>query len=314
MVNRRIVEPTPACRTANKRDDLASPIGAAVTALVLAIAALGGCLKSAAFSCAVETDCTRGGEVGICEPSGFCSFADPACPGGRRYGELSGSLANQCVGAENPDGGPDIDAPAAPFCDAVNEPALVGCWELEGNLLDGSGDNNNGTGTAVAFVAGQTGMAASLEAGARITVADSASLTPTALTIEGWIAPTSLPPAGRMGLLDNDGQYGMFLLPNGISCTSTIVLATTVAIPTGVFTHVACTYDGTTARFYLDGTELGSLGGGTPIGAGNNNGTVIGGNSPSGDPFLGRIDQVRVWSVVRTAQQICTAAGRTTCP
>ena len=29
---------------------------------------------------------------------------------------------------------------------------------------------------------------------------------------------------------------------------------------------------------------------------------------------IGAIDQLRVWNVARTAQQICTAAGKVTCP
>jgi hypothetical protein len=294
--------------------------------MALALALLGGCLKSAAFSCAVETDCTRGGELGTCEPTGFCSFADAACPGGRRYGELSGSLANQCVGGDNPDGGPPIDAPddldsgppAAPFCD-VNEPALVGCWEFEGNLTDGSGDDNNGTSTgavAVAFVAGQTGMAAQLTAMSRISVADSASLSPQALTIEGWIRPTNLPAGGaRQGVLDNNNSYGMFLISTPVVGLSCIGATVAIAITPNVFTHVACTYDAGGNRIYVDGTEVANVAAGGPLGAGDATGPVLGGNSNGSlDTLVGEIDQLRVWNVARTAQQVCTAAGRTTCP
>lgn len=62
--------------------------------LALVVAALGGCLRAADYHCAAATDC---GTNGVCQPGGRCSFADPGCASGQRFGELSGSLANQCV-------------------------------------------------------------------------------------------------------------------------------------------------------------------------------------------------------------------------
>jgi hypothetical protein len=294
--------------------------------LVLAVAPLAGCLKSAAFSCSVETDCTRGGEIGTCEPTGFCSFADASCPSGRRYGELSGALANVCVGMEPTPDAPDdqvdaaIDAPdappAAPFCDAAGEPTLVGCWEFEGNSNDASGDNNNGTNTNVVFVAGQVGMAAQLAANSHIQLADSVSLQPPAITIEGWIRPTSLPVGGsRQGIVDNNNSYGFFIVSNpapGLQCVGAGVA---VALTPNVYQHVACVYDATGNRIYLNGVEIAAIGPGAPLGAGDATGAVLGGNSNGQlDTLVGEIDQFRIWNVGRTAQQICTAAGLAVCP
>ena len=79
-------------------------------ALVVAAAAvLAGC-KSFAYQCASSTECTQaGGEVGTCESTGYCSFTDPACQSGRRYGEYAGGYSNECVGATtNPDSGADM--------------------------------------------------------------------------------------------------------------------------------------------------------------------------------------------------------------
>jgi biopolymer transport protein ExbB len=73
--------------------------------LLAAILASGGCLKNtAAFACTSDADCGTGGH---CEPVGFCSFADPGCDQGRRYGDLSGPYANQCVGFQLDAGRPD---------------------------------------------------------------------------------------------------------------------------------------------------------------------------------------------------------------
>lgn len=39
----------------------------------------------------------RGAEAGTCEADGFCSFEDPTCMSGRRYGGHSGSVGGSCV-------------------------------------------------------------------------------------------------------------------------------------------------------------------------------------------------------------------------
>lgn len=69
----------------------------ALAALAFA-GALVGC-KSFAYQCASSMECTQAGATGTCEPTGFCSFPDPSCESGRRYGEFAGgSYANACVG------------------------------------------------------------------------------------------------------------------------------------------------------------------------------------------------------------------------
>lgn len=80
--------------------------------LLLAAALSAGCLRKTEFQCQTSDQCSSGG---VCESSGYCSFADSECPGGRRYGELSGDLGGQCVSdAGGVDAGVDgatIDAP-----------------------------------------------------------------------------------------------------------------------------------------------------------------------------------------------------------
>ncbi len=65
------------------------------------------CSRSGAFECSSASDC--GGE-GRCESTGFCSFPDPGCESGHRYGEFADSLSNQCVTiADGSSGGTSID-------------------------------------------------------------------------------------------------------------------------------------------------------------------------------------------------------------
>ncbi|MBW2526944.1 MAG: hypothetical protein JRI23_22370 [Deltaproteobacteria bacterium] len=53
---------------------------------------------SVPFECSSDDQCVRGEEVGRCELTGYCSFADEECDSGWRYAELArGELAEQCV-------------------------------------------------------------------------------------------------------------------------------------------------------------------------------------------------------------------------
>ncbi len=62
--------------------------------LIAAAYASTGCWRDIAFQCSASAECS----LGTCEPTHFCSFDDPSCPNGRRYGEQSGMYANTCVG------------------------------------------------------------------------------------------------------------------------------------------------------------------------------------------------------------------------
>lgn len=84
---------------------------ALVLCAVLATSA--GCLRGTEFKCAVNDDCSA--TDAVCEPTGYCSFSDTECAGGRRYGELSGPLANQCVESTTDAG---VDAPTTGACPA----------------------------------------------------------------------------------------------------------------------------------------------------------------------------------------------------
>jgi hypothetical protein len=80
--------------------------------LMLLLAALTStaCLRSTEFHCSDDPSCGAGG---ACETTGYCSFVDPDCASGRRYGGASGSLANSCTdgGGSDADADTTIDAP-----------------------------------------------------------------------------------------------------------------------------------------------------------------------------------------------------------
>jgi hypothetical protein len=54
------------------------------------------------FGCRDDTQCVTPDGAGVCEVSGFCSFPDPSCASGRRYGKHAGDgLANTCTTPEH---------------------------------------------------------------------------------------------------------------------------------------------------------------------------------------------------------------------
>lgn len=82
----------------------------------IAIAVLAGaCDHREPYVCASSEQCVLGGTRGVCEPSGFCSFGDPACEGGRRYEPgASGGLGGTCVPA-------DLVPPPPEVCGALTQ-------------------------------------------------------------------------------------------------------------------------------------------------------------------------------------------------
>ena len=71
------------------------------------------------------------------------------------------------------------------------------------------------------------------------------------------------------------------------------------------WTHLAATYDGSTLRFYVNGTQAASravTGGITS----STNPLRIGGNSVWGEWFNGSIDEVRIYNRALTPAQIST--------
>jgi len=88
--------------------------------------------------------------------------------------------------------------------------------------------------------------------------------------------------------------------------TTTTLIASSGDLPENVWLHVAAVYDGATMELFLDGNSVGSTG---KTGALSGNPAVpvwIGGNptEPSGKPWRGRIDDVRVYDRALSAAEL----------
>lgn len=143
------------------------------------------------------------------------------------------------------------------------------------------------------------------------------ALVPSVITVEAWIQVASNFPLRGTIARKNPGagrESWLLRLENrrvnfSIRARSGLVAAfSTVRIATDVPTHVAATYDGTAIRLYINGrlvttrtARVGAIvntGGDLRIGQGDGTST---------EQFLGRLDEVRIWRVARSASQI--AAG-----
>lgn len=92
--------------------------------IIVAFATLAACRSHETIDCTTNDDCLQGGIPGVCMPSpiddsveNWCAFSDTSCPGGLRWGILSGDgIASICLAADG-DAGPldaGIDATVPP--------------------------------------------------------------------------------------------------------------------------------------------------------------------------------------------------------
>lgn len=198
----------------------------------------------------------------------------------------------------------DMVMPPSPLCDP-GDLDLRACFTFEGDTLDGSSYGNHAQSSPPAiFVADRNGGQALSTTTGATSNAGTTTLNVTTVTIKMWIKANTLPATGtRMGLLDSGGRYRMFLQPEGaVRCavTSGSMFEQTTPpglISVGTWHRVACTYDGTTLRVFVDGQERASapIVGTIPS---TTTGFFIGQNNPGGENFDGAIDDLQIWGSI----------------
>lgn len=194
--------------------------------------------------------------------------------------------------------------------------AAYGFNENQGSTTaDASGRGNTGTATNTTWTtAGRIGNALVFNGTTSlVTVADSASLDlTTAMTVEAWVFPTvTLGQWVSIVSKEQSGSLVYFLYARGtggpaqgvFTSGAEQILYGTTALPANTWSHVAATYDGSQQRLYVNGTQVANVA---------RTGTItastlplrIGGNTPYGNFFTGRIDEVRVYSRALSAAEI----------
>ena len=210
--------------------------------------------------------------------------------------------------------------PTAPTNTSAGNPGLVAAYPFdEGTgttVHDVSGNGNNGTISNVTWTtAGKYGDALVFNGtNALVTINDSSSLhLTTGMTLEAWVNPSTVTSAWRDVVykgndnyyLEATSSYNKVPVGGGQvgSPPSYAEAKGTAALPTNTWSFLSATYDGTTMRIYVNGTQVG-----TQAETGSlltsTNPLQIGGDSIFGQYFAGLIDEVRVYNVALTAAQI----------
>ncbi|WP_405918703.1 LamG-like jellyroll fold domain-containing protein [Streptomyces longwoodensis] len=122
-----------------------------------------------------------------------------------------------------------------------------------------------------------------------------------AYSIEAWVKPSSYdgPVLGR------GGEYQLSLdITGAVTLThagAPAPLTSTETLPTDAYTHVAATFDGTTATLYVNGQAAGS--GALPFTPATGATTLVGKNE-AGEHFDGDVDELRIWNRVRSQAEL----------
>ncbi|MFA5932493.1 MAG: DUF2341 domain-containing protein [Microgenomates group bacterium] len=207
---------------------------------------------------------------------------------------------------------------------ANEAPGPVGAWDFEEatgtTLIDNSTNGYNGTwsGTASHYTTGKYGKAGNFNS-ATVDYVDMGDVldanTTNKITLEAWIktpSPTDNFPmiVTKSGASDNGYEF-RFNSTNGKlqviygGTTPTNLVGNTV-LAANTWYHVTTTYDGVTAKIYLNGVLDNSVAMTGTITA-NTEHLLIGARYESGTPayfYTGQIDAVRIYDYARSASQI----------
>ena len=189
---------------------------------------------------------------------------------------------------------------------------------------DASGNGNNGTITNATWAAtGKYGKALQFNGtNALVTIPDAASLhLSTGMTLEAWVNPSTVNATWRDVIYKGNDNFYLEATSTNASKPDAGMIAGgsyadafgTAALTANTWSFLTETYDGSTLRLYVNGTQVASTAHTGAI-ATSTNPLQIGGDSIYGQYFAGLIDEVRVYNVALTAAQIQTDHGHARSP
>lgn len=154
-------------------------------------------------------------------------------------------------------------------------------------------------------------------------------ITAAALTLSAWINPDAAPHDGSIcGKCDTDNTHGFYWrlavsttttemrLVVGDNATNAGTNSDPDVIGAGTLTHVAVTYDGAFARFYVNGVLKGNTVDALTTVPTNSTGPFTIGNFPAFNfhPFVGLLDELRMATTVRSQNWITTEYNNQNAP
>jgi hypothetical protein len=157
------------------------------------------------------------------------------------------------------------DNPTSGFFDQIRyDGRLVSYWRCNSGstFLDELGVNNGvitgSPSTGAGALPNDADLALTFNGSSQESyVLDSGSLTPTRFTLQGWIKVASLPGSTK-SLVGKAGSYYVQLTSTGVifsvkNDTTKTTVQSGAGISTGTWYLITCTYDGATARIYING-------------------------------------------------------------
>ncbi|MEM4271468.1 MAG: LamG-like jellyroll fold domain-containing protein [Candidatus Pacearchaeota archaeon] len=204
----------------------------------------------------------------IVEPGEQCdgSVGSETCASWTGNSEATGTLS--CVSCKF--NVSECSIPCAPVSD---EQGLVSWWKAENDATD-YWDGNNGYDTGImGYFAGKVGRAfdCTYSSLGGIVVPDSENLKPAQITVDAWVYPVTLRDGAPIVIKANSGNtngYGIYfsLNPNRLNFfVNSYTNKVSGNLPTGQWSHVAGTYDGTIMKIYINGQLTESKAYTTPI-------------------------------------------------
>jgi hypothetical protein len=197
---------------------------------------------------------------------------------------------------------------------------LISCWRADGDALDAAARNNGTPQGGATFVLGKVGQCFNFNpAGGTVIVPNSSSLLLTnQLTVETWINARSLSGPNGYSILSkvggtggNNGYqfvlggntlYGQFNSPGQAWPSSRITSSGLIA--TGVWYHVAWTYDQSAMKLYVNGVSVATNTIGAKTIAASSSNVRISGDDNNHVYFDGLIDEPSVYNRALSAAEI----------
>jgi hypothetical protein len=183
-------------------------------------------------------------------------------------------------------------------------------------VVDASGLGNNGTTLNTTWATGKYGNALSFNGtNSWVTANNAAALNLTnRMTLEAWVYPTTTngwrtvimrEPNANYYLDSSNGSFTGAGPSAGVNNGTFQDVYGSSSLPVNTWSHLAATWDGTTLRVYVNGTQVASKAISQTT-VTTTSPLRIGGNSTWGEYFAGKIDEVRVYNRALSMSEIQT--------
>ncbi len=264
-----------------------------------------------------------GYQVERCQGSGCSNFAPIATATAASYKDMTVSASTSYsyrVRATDAAGNLSPYSTTASATTPAAPSGLVAAFGFDegsgATVADASGNGNTGAVANATWVAaGKFGKALQFNGSSSVvTVPDAASLRlSSGMTLEAWVNPSTVSAVWRDVVYKGDDNFYLEATTTNASRPDAGTIAGgsyadafgTAALPVNSWSYLTETYDGSTLRLYVNGTQVASTAH-TGLIASSTNPLQIGGDNIYGQFFAGLIDEVRVYNVALTAAQIQT--------